>query len=217
MLLKKFLILILAFASSSIFSCAKKDNYSDKISQLRTDVFEYDCEDYSLTAYVENIETPTDLDGIVGKKENQMVFKLKTKSTDKNYENSSIKFCIGENTYFKRFDFKQITSLLACTVQVVSFPKENLLVTLNLNGKEEQLAMTSVKNPTTKEWKKALDELAKSKDFLELISKEKTEIKVRLIDNDGYDYWYVGVIDQEKTTSYLLDGENLELIAKKDG
>ena len=45
---------------------------------------------------------------------------------------------------------------------------------------------------------------------------EDNEIKIRLINNGDYDYWYVGFSAEEKNVSYLLDGFTGEIIAQKE-
>ena len=215
-MIKKFLTLFFSFALLSLCGCKETDLYVKKVSQLRLDVLEYACEEFSLTAHVEAVESPIANDGIVGKSENVILFKLKSLKPNTNLEDSLVTFSIGENTYTKPFEFKQITSLLTCSFTVDTLPSTDLLVKLTVNGKEEEITLSSLKNKSTKDWTKAIDKLLCEEENLNLINSENVELRIRFIDNDGYDYWYVGIIFKDKIYSFLLDGETLEIIAKKE-
>ena len=213
--MKKFLILLLLIVTT-LFSvgCKERSKYDDQISQLRNDVLKYDCEEFTLTLYAEIIETPLVSDGVKGKTENTLTFKLKNNNPSCNFENCSLNFSINGKSYAKNFEFKQIPTLLNCSVTVESLPSSTLDVTLTINGKSQAITLKSVKNKSTKSYGEVLKRLKKEESFASKL--ENAELRIRLINNDGYDYWYVGLITKEKTISYLLDGETLEIIARKE-
>lgn len=213
--MKKFLILfLLIFCLSLSLSCKQKSKHDDQISQLRSDILKYDHEDFTLTLYSETVEVPLADDGVKGKTEKVLIFKLKNKRFDQTFENCSLSFSLNNKTYTKSFEFKQIPTILNCTVTVESLPKSTMNVTLTINGKSQAITLKSVKNKSTKSYAEALKRLKKEEAFSNKLS--NAELRIRLINNDGYDYWYVGLITKEKVFSYLLDGETLEIIAKKE-
>jgi hypothetical protein len=85
---------------------------------------------------------------------------------------------------------------------------------LTINGKSQTITLKSVKNKSTKSYGEVLKKLKKEESFSNKL--KNAELRIRLINNDGHDYWYVGLVTKEKTSSYLLDGETLEIIARKE-
>ncbi len=213
-MIKKLLLLITTVCLAFNVSCKKNSKYDGKISQLRNDVFTYDCTDFCLTVYSEFVETPLLNDGVKGKVENVLTFKLKNKNASNNFENCHLSFNLNKKDYSKNFEFKQIPSLLICTVVVEELPSSKFDVMLTINGKSQAIALNSVKNKSTKSYVEVLKSLEKEEEFSNKIN-ENVELRIRLINNDGYDYWFVGIIDEKTTTSYLIDGETLEIVAKK--
>lgn len=212
--MKKLLILLLLIVTLLFtFSCKERSKYDDQISQLRNDVLKYECQEYTLTAYAEIIETPLSNDGVKGKTEKTLIFKLKNNNPSCNFENCSLSFSINGKSYAKNFDFKQIPTLLNCSVKVDNLPK-TLDVMLTINGKSQTITLKSVKNKSTKSYGEVLKKLKKEESFSNKL--KNAELRIRLINNDGHDYWYVGLVTKEKTSSYLLDGETLEIIARKE-
>lgn len=213
----KKLLVLLSVIPLTLFCCCKSKNaYAQNVSQLRCDVLKYECEDFSLVAYCDTKESPLTDDGAVGKADNFLVFKLTPKAVQ-NYDNCFVQFYINDRAYTGNFEFKQIAFLLTCSVLVDEFPQSELPLSLTVNGKAKDLALVSLRNKTTENWTSACEKALAEDDAAALLSTGKYELRIRLIDNAGYDYWYVGIIAQGKTVSYLLDGETLEIIAKKDG
>ncbi|MBR2336783.1 MAG: hypothetical protein IKA61_02435 [Clostridia bacterium] len=210
----KKLFIIITVLCSALTCCGKNSKLDSKISQLRNDIYAYDCKDFTLTALADTVEAPLSSDGAVGKLEKVITFKLKTKNPAQNTENCSIAFSLNKKNYSKDFEFKQIPTLLSCQVKVNELPKKSLEISLTVNGKASQITLKSVKCPSTKSYGDVLKMLSSEEDFAKRIE-ENAELRIRLINNGGYDYWYVGIIDKEKTVSYLVDGESLEIIAKK--
>ena len=213
MIKKLFLLLIITCLAFNV-SCKKNNKYDSKITQLRSDILKYECEDFTLTTYVEIIETPILNDGKIGKTENLLTFKLKNKKPNENLENCSLSFTLNGQNYTASFEFKQIPTLLNCHVTVSELPTNTLDVSLTINGKSQAITLNSVKNKCTKSHNEVLKALENEQDFSSKTT-ENIELRIRLINNDGYDYWYVGVIDNQSIISYLVDGETLETIAKK--
>ena len=46
-------------------------------------------------------------------------------------------------------------------------------------------------------------------------NEEYGEIMIRLIENDGALYWYVGFTDGNETTAYLVDGKTAEILESR--
>ena len=63
-MIRKLILLTLAICTSFLFGCKEKSKYDDKISQLRNDIFQFENEEFKLTAYAEIVETPLVDDGL---------------------------------------------------------------------------------------------------------------------------------------------------------
>ena len=215
-MIKKLITLLIVISMSILPSCKKQKEYLPLISQLRHDVFIYKCDDFKLTAYVESVENPIKEDGKVGKLENVITFKMQALA--QNFESLSISFKINGESYSKQFEFKQIASLSTCKIAVTDFPSKSFKANLKIDDQLKTVELVSAKNSSTKDYLNAVDHLADSEEnFATVIKNKNCELRIRLIDNDGYDYWFIGVVSTDKKLSYLLDGETLEIIAKKVG
>ena len=215
----KKLITILLTLTLLVFplSCKKPKPYLSKISQLRENVYLGSKEDFRLTLYPESRENPLENDGVVGKTEKVLIFKLDFSSSDFEYENCKITFNLGGKSYNGVFEYKPLSTFLYASVTVESLPQNELTVNLSLDEKSVGLTLLPQKNSNSISADEAISKICDSESNCEaFLNSDKGEIRIRLIDNDGYDYWYVGLLDGEKTVSYLIDGETGEIIAKKD-
>ena len=76
----------------------------------------------------------------------------------------------------------------------------------------------SQKNSDTIAYEKAINQLSKNDESVkEFLNSNNYELKIRLIDNEGYDYWYIGFSNADKSISFLVDGKTGETVAKKEG
>ena len=132
------------------------------------------------------------------------------------YENCKIEFNIKDKVYGGDFEYTPLATFLYCKIAVSKLPTDELYLKIDFNGQSLGVKLLSLKNPSTLSYCKILDDLNENdefvKDFLRL---ENGEIKIRFIDNDGYDYWYIGFVDGQKITAYLIDGETGEILAIK--
>ena len=189
--------------------------YEKKISQLRQDTFFYECSDFSVFAYPEQCENPQKNDGIKSPLENKLCFKLQFTSVSTT-DNCSVEFSINNKTYRANFEYSPLSTFLYCKVLVDTLPKDDLYAKFNFNEKTIGANLSPLKNQSTLSFDKILGNLQKSDEFVkEFLQKDGGEIKIRFIDNDGFDYWYFGFIDEKTTTSYLLDGQTGEVLAVK--
>lgn len=215
--MKKFLALFICLFITPFCACKKQpEKYDSKITQLRENIFFAENEQFTLICYPEKRESPIENDGFVGKVENFVIFKL-------NFKNSvfkqpyDISFKIADESYIGKFDYKPIADKLECCVKVNSLDFEQLFTTLSAENSSVGITLLPKKNSSTVDCKDALELLKQNdEDSKKILSLDNCEIRIRLINNDGYDYWYIGLISTEDKVSYLLDGENGELLAKKD-
>ncbi|MBQ4099294.1 MAG: hypothetical protein IJC87_04145 [Clostridia bacterium] len=203
------------FAIFCLSSCKNTSLGKAKISQLRQNAYYYECADFSLFTYPEQCENPQKDDGIKNALVNRLCFKLQFASVSPT-DNCSVEFFIGDKNYHANFEYSPLSTFLYCTVFVETLPKDELYVKFNLNGKTIGANLSPLKNKTTISFDKILNNLKNNDEFVkEFLQKDDGEIKIRFIDNDGFDYWYFGFIDEKTTTSYLIDGQTGEVLAVK--
>ena len=217
--MKKFIVLLAAiFMLTTVCACSENDKTFERISQLREDIFYYGDEEFSLYAYPELRENPFVEDGYAGKTDNYIIFKLTTAGNKEPIESPTVYFELNDKIYTKQFDFLPLAVNLYCQVDVDELPVGNFSVTIKFNGTEKDINFESLKKNSTFSYKDIIN-LAKQcnnitvKDFFE--NPDNYELRLRLIENSGFNYWYVG-ISGENSVALLYDGETGELIAVKD-
>lgn len=217
--MKKLLLSVISLLAIITFaSCKPQDQISPRISQLRNEIFFGESQNFKLSAYCEKRENPLENDGVCGKLENYLIFKIDFGKSQSAIENCSINFALNGKEYCETFEYKPLSSFLFAHVCVENLPTESIAVCIKGPNLNETLTLCSIKNKNTVDYFYALQTITSSnencKNFLE---SGNGELRIRLIDNDGYDYWYIGFISPEKTLSFLIDGETCEIIAQKNG
>lgn len=203
------------FAIFCLSSCKNTSLYETKISQLRLNAYYYECADFSVFVYPEQCENPQKDDGIKNALENRLYFKLQFSSVSPT-DNCSVEFLSDKKNYRANFEYSPLSTFLYCKVLVDVLPKDELYVKFTLNGKTIGANLVPLKDQSTLSYNKILGNLKNNDEFIkEFLQKSNGEIKIRFIDNDGFDYWYFGFIDEKTTTSYLIDGQTGEVLAVK--
>ncbi len=216
--MKKLLTVAIIICSILVLpSCDKPCEYDQKISQLRLEVFMGETEDFKVICYPEQRETLYEADGKCSPLESTVIFKLYFKSQDKGSEACAVKFTLNGKDYLGNFEYSPLSTNLHCSVKTDTLPTSKLSITLESEKICQTVELRSVRNQDTISYSDAINHLkSKDSDCQKMIDEESTELRIRLIDNGGKDYWYLGLISPEKELSYLLDGETGEIVAKKD-
>ena len=89
---------------------------------------------------------------------------------------------------------------------------------LSVDGELYSVCLSSVKNADTITYIRAVNGIIETDaERLSAFKKnEPYETRIRLIENNGYNFWYVGFINSAKTLSYLIDGATGEILAVKE-
>ena len=216
--MKKILIVITLICSILVStSCSKKCEYDQKISQLRLDVLIGETEDIKVICYPEQRESLYEADGKCSALESTLIFKLYFKNPDKGSEACAVKFSLNGKDYSGNFEYSPLSTNLHCSLKADSLPSNSLAVTLESEKICQTVHLKSVRNQNTLSYSEAIEHLKNNDPTgTDMLVGENTEIRIRLIDNGGKDYWYIGLVSPEKDVSYLLDGESGEIVAKKD-
>ncbi len=215
--MKKICIILFSALILSFVSCSGKDDFSTQnVSQLRENVFVYENDDFFAEAFAEYREKEKADDGFVGERKNFMIFRLRFKK--KSFQSASIKFETDGIKYENDFGFSPSSSYVSCETEVSSFPKSSFFAALDIDGNEHTVEFVSVKNEGTLGCEKAIKECeTKEKDRISEFIKDKNyEIRVRLIENGGFNFYFVGYITENSSVSFLLDGITGEVLAVKE-
>ncbi|MDE6598261.1 MAG: hypothetical protein K2K60_06450 [Clostridia bacterium] len=211
------------FAFSIFFICAltclfagcKKGgtDYTDYISEMRTDIYLYSNDGTEIKIYRAQKETPFNADGVKGEMSDLTEIYV---TLPKNYDEIEVSVCNieGEMSY----SAVDKCYYLSCTGGGVTGGSVD--VTLTYGGKSETYSAASVLYDGVISCKEAVKcVIDHDKGLFSSLTENKIfkgEIFVRLLYDEGC-YYYVGVCNRDKNISaYLIDGERGKIIAKRE-
>lgn len=216
--MKKILLVLSVLSVFFAEGCAKQDKHEDCISQLRYDILYSNSENYEIYAFKELRETPLSDDGEKGEMQNLLMFKIVFKTDIVLRSSPVITFSLNGITYRKEFEYKPLSNFVICSFFVPEQPNRKLETEICFDSDTKHYTLLSVINKKTLSHKEILSALksAGDKDADEFFSgKTNFEIRIRLISSDGYNCYFIGLIDKSKSVNFLLDGETGEILAKK--
>lgn len=214
--MKKFLLAFLAAIcalSALAFSGCKKDtDYSQYISEKRTDIYLYSNDGTEIKIYKSEKETPFCADGIKGNVTD--ITEIFVKLT-KNCEEVEI----SAGGISGEMNFKAVENLYYLSASAADISGDSVEVTLKLDGKEETYTAQSVKYGNIISCENALQcVIERDKELFESMTDNGVfsgEIFIRLLYDEGC-FYYVGVCDRNKNiNAYLVDGERGKIITTK--
>ncbi|MBR1866964.1 MAG: hypothetical protein IJ800_00070 [Clostridia bacterium] len=217
--MKKIIIILLTSALVILSSCAAKFEPEKRISGLSEDLFYYTGEDFNLTLYPEIREIPYEKDGFVGETDKYLIFKLNSPVGVNYSQTPKINFQLDGKKYEGEFEFRPVSYSLLCVLNTSSFPIGSIEVSLNINEKEENIVLDSLKNEEIVSYKDIIKNLKNysNQSVAEFAADpEKYELRIRLLEDEGFNYWFISVIGKENSTELLFDAENGEPIAVKE-
>lgn len=216
-LFKTALALVLLAVLLVFPSCTKKIDYLDYVSELRSNIFLAQTEDFLLRAYAVEKETPYSSDGVKRETSTRTEIYLTAPSGDKSYD---LAFTVDGETYGGELSYDNVKGeyYYSCTLDIRG--QTELICTLTCEGEETQLTARSVVTETTLAPETALETLiAGETELFEDMTDEygfAGEIYLRLIYEDN-PYYYIGVIDREGgTTAFLMNATTGKVLAKRE-
>ena len=215
-ILKKSLLLMLALSLCFGVGCKKSNALLENISRVRSNIFKGQTENYEITLYPETRESPLIADGKISDQEKVVIVKLHVKNG--NQGNFKVTFTTDKE-YTLDFLFSAYSDCYLSKIQVESLPISQLTVKIHHNNSSEEVTCKSQLNADTISFEKALDVVYNAKtDYISQRSQNKIfngEVYVRLIEQGGKNFWYVGLITSEQTLAILIDGKTQSIIAEK--
>ncbi len=217
--MRKIVLSVVTAISSVLISpfagCKKNEPTAPNVSQIRYDVFYAEDVRFKISVFAEKRESPFIADGNPAPLSPFVLVKL-TPKTEENAENADItaKIQTNEKTYSAAFDFKPVSTARECRLYPEKPLSGGFALTLTVNGEKFVYEPKSLKNKAIITYSAAIFDVKKyAKGRLDRYFSEDTgEIRVKLVENDGFNYWLVEFIDETATVSFLVDARTGEVI-----
>lgn len=198
-------------------SCKKEIDYFDYVSELRSNIFLAETDDFSLRVYAVEKETPYVSDGVPMETSKRIEVYLVAPSGDKT---CNLSFTVFDKAYGGEMSFDNVKAeyYFSCTLDVSELTE--LTCHIEYGEEEMELCALSIKTETTRSPKQILEDLKNGESELFSSMTDKYgftgEIYIRILYED-FPYYYVGVIDRNgKTNAFLLNGETGKILAKRE-
>ena len=212
--MKKLSFLVLVSLLPLLTACQKKPDYFAYVSELRSDLFVANEEDFSLTVACISRETPYLNDGI--KATMSDLIEITLEGDEREYS----VYLLGEEQLGGEMSFRNTRGDFYFSQGVKCFPKGSVSLRVEWEDTSREIVATSVKTENTLSPENALDYALKSEQatlaHMSTDGKFQGEFYVRLLRRDK-NYYYVGIVDRSgKTTSLLLDSESGQVLARHE-
>ncbi|MCQ2387077.1 MAG: hypothetical protein MJ066_01345 [Clostridia bacterium] len=213
--MKKIIVLFLSlftFTICFLFTSCKKDDcfLFPYVSELRQDIYKADSEEYNIKAHY----------GFKSNDKNERIYTLlfimKGNQTEQSTKN--ISFIFNEKTYKERFVFDQKTNCLTATFEIDDFNLKEFKTTLCVGSEFKEIIFKSIINENVLSVKETLNALYNNQptltqSYIDENGKFTAKIIMRIIEKNGKNYYYIGIIDSENNIKafllYSLSGEVL--------
>lgn len=212
--MKKFLltVLITAFAAAALLCGCKGVNYSDHISDKRSNIFIYKDDNLDLKIYCASREEPFNADGICGNVCDIVEIFV-------SFPNSCETVEISVDGHSGDMNYEAVDKRFTLTYSSSAIVGDGVDVQLTADGNTYNVRALSVLDKGVITCEQALICATEhAPETFEQLLNGKTfsgEIFVRLLYDDGC-YYYVGVCDRDKNiAAYLIDGGNGKIISER--
>ncbi|MBQ3234634.1 MAG: hypothetical protein IJA97_00570 [Clostridia bacterium] len=212
-------ILTLVVSILALASCKNTVNLEMYLSEIRHSVYKYECEDYTVTVYAEEKETPYLNDGYVGEMKKYVTVRIEDYKSS--LSDASVSLSYGDTTVFGKFEYSPINGKFITEIEVDDLPTQSSISAVVKNaGEEKGFEISKFTLSGSISYKSALDKVAyaeqKSIEKMLSGSGSSIEARVRVLTEGESVYYYVSISDKNgKTVAYLVDGVSGEILASK--
>ena len=220
--MKKFLcILFTVLITLTMFcACEKKPSLFSYVSELKSDEFTGESENYKIKATYGFYEVPKENDGKVGNRAYTLSFKLPNKETENATYVLSLTF--NEKIYKAVFKLNPVSNNLCAYIELDGFNLKSFDVTLFCGADAEKVTLLSIVPDTAMNYETALSHLyIEQKDLIDnYFDKDgnfTAELYARIIVKDDKPYWYFGIATgNDNLKALLIDGITGEVLAIRE-
>lgn len=199
-------------------SCKNKVDLTPYISELRSNVLFGESENYSVKCYSETREKPLVSDGKASSGCPAVIIKLTVKhETDEVSVGAKVTFSLDKE-YSAIFVFHPESDVYVATSYVGSLPDRSLTVTVTEGEKSENVELTSIVGSDVASPLVALETASEAvKEFYdtEEFKSRAFEIHIRLIEDDGQFFYYVGFVTERETLATLVSRDGKKVLTKR--
>ena len=219
----KFILVFLCFCSLlsvSNYGCAKRFQLSNYVSQLKSDVFFGESENYSVKAFYGFMESPFNNDGKVGTIKNQLSFTLLGKENDN--ATYTLSLTHEGKEYKTQFELNPVKNALTSSIEIDEFTQKQFTVKITCTSESEEVLLYSQLPEKTLPYKTVLDSLLSSQkvlinSFIDQQNNFNAEIYVRVMVKEEKPYYYVGFASgNDNLKALLVDGLTCEVLAIRE-
>ena len=194
-----------------------KDIYTDRISELRQDIYTGNVDGATITAYYGFKETPYAADGNVAEKIYGYTFYL---SVIPDEVKRSFAISDGDKKYKADFSLDEITGEYKAFVESQKHFKKSFTVDYICGSEIKNVTLNSIVPENCIAYSDAMRSLTEKQralfDLYTVDGEFCAEIYMRVFVKNDTPYWYVALVRSDKTKALLIDGSSGELLAVKD-
>ena len=211
-----FLLLVPLFALPFLAAC-KQEDYSRHLSDVRSDLFVAETEEFSLAISCITRETPYAADGIACNTLKLVEITLKPSQDTDGSKIYRIALS-GEPAVSGELSYRTVKGDYFLSQGVSAFPEGSVTVRLSEAGKTTEIAATSVRTEKTLSPEEALNFAVDAE--RELVGRMTAggtfegEFTVRLM-RRSRNYYFVGITGKKENAALLLDAETGEVLARR--
>ena len=204
----------------ALAACGGGYNYAAHLSEVRSDIFCAETEEFSVTLNCVLREYPYAADGVASPM--QKLVEISVSPAENTAEEYSV-YVLGENgeqILGGEASFRNFAGDWYFSQSVETFPETSVSLRVTWGENVRELAATSVKNEKTLSAEDALGcAIEAERELVGRLTEDgvfRGEFYVRLLRRDK-NYYYVGILDSAGgVVSLLLDGETGEVLAKRE-
>ncbi|MDE7158345.1 MAG: hypothetical protein K2N74_02115 [Clostridiales bacterium] len=216
--MKKYIpcVLLLLGLFPVLTACGGYD-YQKHVSEIRSDLFCAETEEFSITLACISREYPYALDGVAAERSD--LIEITLVPADKKAQDYTVTV-LGEQKYGGEMSYRNVRGDYFYSQGVTEFPKDSVSLNVEWEGETREILATSVKNENTLSPNEALKFAVKhEKETVEKLTQNGSfagEFHVRLLRRE-INYYYVGITDTNgNTIALLLNSETGDLLARRE-
>ena len=214
---KTALFLLLPLLSLAVLTGCKGTDYTKHLSDVRSDLFAAETEDFSLTISCVTRETPYAADGIACNTQKLVEIALKPSRDTDGSKIYGIALS-GGPAVSGELSYRTVKGDYFLSQGVSAFPEGSVTVRLSEDGKTTEIAATSVKTEKTLSPEEALNfAVDAERELIGRMTAGNTfegEFTVRLM-RRSRNYYFVGITGKQENAALLIDAETGEVLARR--
>lgn len=214
---KAALFLLVPLLSLVLLAGCKGTDYTKHLSDVRSDLFAAETEDFSLTILCITRETPYAADGVACN--TLKLIEIAVKPSEGMDGSKSYRIALsGEPAISGELSYRTVKGDYFLSQGVSAFPEGSVTVRLSEDGKTTELTATSIRTEKTLSPEEALNfAVDAERELIGRMTAGSTfegEFTVRLM-RRSRNYYFVGITGKKENAALLIDAETGEVLARR--